>query len=126
MTVLIIPKENRNVLGFCSVNSLLNVAAWAEPIPGRKEHNGAAIDDDKIDFRYSVLVSLTCFNGVIDCLTKVVFDFKLIIRVEIPNNPDKRGRRGCSIGVLNVNNPRIPAKAKIIIALKIFSSLKII
>ena len=61
--MLIIPKENKKVLGFCSVISELNVAACPEPIPGRKEHKGEAIEQERIDLRYSLFVSFTFVKG---------------------------------------------------------------
>lgn len=59
MTVLIIPRENKNCLGFCSVNSEENVAACPEPMPGRKEHKGAKREDEKRERENSLGVSLT-------------------------------------------------------------------
>jgi hypothetical protein len=126
MIVLIAPTEKRKERGFCSVNSLANVAACPEPMPGRNEHRGAASEDDKEDFRNSDFVSFICLNEGRCCFINMVFDFKLTINPERPNKPESKGRRGSFTGRLKVKSPRSPAKTKTVIEIKKFSSLKII
>lgn len=58
--MFIIPRENRNCLGFCSVNSLDNVAACPEPIPGRKEQRGAKSEEENKERTNSLFVSFIC------------------------------------------------------------------
>lgn len=126
ISVFIIPKENKNCLGFCSVNSEESVAACPEPIPGRNEQSGPKIEQEKIDFRYSFFVRFASLKPVIFCSIGVESVFSEIISAEIPNNPESNGRRGCSMGKENVRIPTNPERRKIVSERKKFSSLNMI
>ena len=55
----------------------------------------------------------------------VDFDFKLIIKADVPKSPVSKGKRGSLIGRFNVNRPRKPESMKITIEIRNSSSLKI-
>ena len=106
-------------------NSELITVACPEPMPGRKEKKGTMKMDANVDLKNSDLVRVICFNGKIICLFIFVDDFRERISDDKPNSPDSNGSKGCSIGRLNVSNPRNPAKRKMIRLVKICFSLKI-
>ncbi len=96
--MFIAPNINKNPRLSCSMNSLPNVAAWPEPIPGRKEHKGAKRIDAPADLKNSFFVRNISFKGEMICFGRDVFDFREKRRLERPKRPDKRGRRGSFIG----------------------------
>jgi len=124
--VFIIPRENRNCLGFCSVNSEAIVAACPEPIPGRKEHRGAKMKEEREDLKYSLFERVASFRRQSRWGRGFEEVFIETAREDNPKSPERRGRRGCSTGRLNVRRPRTPERRKIVNERKKLSSLKII
>lgn len=104
-------KRKDFLFSFISVDAI--AAAWPEPIPGRKEHNGAANAAAEVVFIISFLERVISFKGFIFCLGRIVFAFMLIIREEIPNKPVSKGKRGSLTGRLNVKRPKNPERIKI-------------
>jgi len=123
--VLITPTRKRNPLLFCSISSEPITAAWPEPMPGRNEHNGAEIIAANVALKVCFLGSFICFRGRIFWLGILVLFFRETVRAERPKRPVSNGRRGCSIGRLNVRMPKKPARAKIVKDIKNSSSLNI-
>lgn len=101
-------------------------AAWPEPMPGRKEQRGAAIDAAREELMNCFFVNVICLSFGINCFVNFLEEvFSETIRVEEPNNPVKRGRSGSLIGSWNVASPRKPASRKIVNEERRLSSLKI-
>ena len=103
------PFRNINCFGVCLTNSELNKDRCPAPIAGKKENNGAIID--------AIIVGLTIFLldkiAFVDCSTVFGESDKPDNKDEIPNNPDRRGRRGSFTGRLKAKNPSKPERKKI-------------
>ncbi len=124
--VVIAPTENRKERLSCFVISDAMTAAWPEPMPGRNEQRGAAIAAEREVFRNCFFWSFIFLNGRIFCFVSFAEEvFNERIRAEEPKSPVRRGRSGSLIGRLNVRIPKIPARRKIVIEERKFSSLKI-
>ena len=124
--VFIAPTKNKKERLSCSNISELIVAAWPEPMPGRKEHNGADIAAAKKDFESCFFVNFISFSFEILCLLMLLaLFFRETIKADEPNKPVRRGRRGSFIGRLRVTRPRKPARINIVIEEMKLSSLNI-
>lgn len=122
--ILTEPRRIRNwlLVGFCFPNSDERIAAWLLPSPGRNEHKGEIREVERKGRRSSFLFIFTLFvwEGII------VFWEIEYNKVDEPNKPDKRGRRGSFILRLNVAIPKNPERIKIIRAQSFeFCSLEI-
>ncbi len=95
----------------CFVNDELKAAAWLGPRPGRKLQMQPAITERKIADK-PLLASIS--GVVIDCGGRSVSDFKLKIKEEIPNKPEKRGNNGSLTGKFRVAMPNAPDNKKVI------------
>lgn len=94
-------------------------------MPGKKEQRGAEISAASEAFLNSERDNFISFNGRRDCFLGFFELFRLMIKEEIPNNPERRGRRGSLIGRLKVAIPKNPAKRKIMRERRKLFSLKI-
>ena len=74
---------------------------------------------------FFIFGSFIFFKGVIFCLGIIVFDLYEKERVDKPNNPVSKGRRGSLTGRFKFKKPRIPESKKIIRGSKILFSLNI-
>lgn len=93
------------------VNDELRTAAWLGPMPGSKPVIMPAITERKIAAR--PLPTLTS-GVVIDCGGRLVSDFRLRLREEIPNKPEKRGNKGSLTGRFKTAIPSTPDSKKVI------------
>ncbi len=123
--VFIAPTRKRKLRLSCLIISEPITAACPDPMPGRKEQRGAAIEAAKEDFSKLLKGSFIFLRGVICCGGREILFLKLTIREETPKRPVRRGRRGSLIGRLNVIKPRKPESANTIIEERISFSRKI-
>jgi hypothetical protein len=123
--MFIAPTRKRKDFGFVSVIWEPKTAACPEPMPGRKEHNGAEIAAARVDLRNSFLERKICFNLGIFCSGICILSFIEMKRFESPNRPVSKGNRGSFTGRENVKNPRKPERMNIISAGRNSDSLKI-
>ena len=109
--VFIAPIRTRNDSGVVFLKGdVASIAAWAAPSPGRKPHR---VDATKPADKVFVVSFIFIFGFVIFC--GGIFDFsnRLTIKIDIPNNPESKGSRGCfSIGRLKTAIPNIPDNKK--------------
>ena len=113
--VLMLPKRIKNSFLFKSpVTSLPITAACPEPKPGRKLHKGEAIIDAKMLFTMLFFLISNCLNFIILCCGSVCFFEILVIKLDAPNNPVKRGRRGSFKFKFIEAIPKKPARKNII------------
>jgi len=94
-------------------------------MPGKKEQRGAETSAAREAFLNSDLDSFISFSGRRDCFFGFFELFRLIIREEIPNKPERRGRRGSLMGRLKADMPKNPANKKTTRERRKLSSLKI-
>lgn len=107
--VLIEPRRIRNCSFDCFIICEEMIAAWLEPRPGSKEQIGETMKVAIAGFRICFFVFLNSIFSVF-CFGILVFSFIEFIIVEVPNNPVKRGRRGCSMLVFSAAIPRKPER----------------
>lgn len=111
--VFVAPTKTRNAFFDNFINEAPSVAACPLPIAGKILHNGensrAAIIGFLRFFSFTFGFSIIC-GGIL------VFVFMLIIREEIPNNPESIGSRGSLTLELRTAIPRKPERRKTIIA----------
>lgn len=105
------PAVIRKVSRECLRRDAAIAAACDEDTEGRKPVAIAARNPESVDVVYSLLFMLgnswSC--GGISGLV-----FRLMIKMEEPNNPESRGRRGCERGRLRVVNPNVAASRTMI------------
>src|SRR3989338_7110898 len=111
--MLIAPINARKLRLFCGTISEPMTAAWPEPMPGRKEQRGAAIDAAENVLISSFRERYIFLMGTIVCFFIFSLFFDATSNEEIPNRPVRRGIRGSFTGRLKVSRPRRPAKLKI-------------
>ncbi len=124
-TVLIMPTRKRNERGLVSVNSDAKTAECPEPIPGRKEDNGAVKDAAKEVFTNSFFGIFIEDNFCRDCFGILFLFLRDIMIADEPNSPVRRGRSGSLTGRFRVRKPRKPASVKTVRDIRNSSSLKI-
>lgn len=120
--VLIEPTKKRNERLSCLKISEPIVAAWPEPIPGRKEQRGAEIEEASIVLMICFFEIVIFFRPETFCSGTEALFFIEIINADVPKRPVNNGRRGSLTGMLNVARPRNPARIKIVKEFKKFFS----
>ncbi len=99
------------------------VAAWPEPIAGRKEQMGAESIEPAIALRYSFFGMLICLIFIFSCLGIFIFCEIPIISPEPPNKPASKGNRGSFTGAFRVAKPKSPVDMNTMNAVQTFCSL---
>ena len=123
--VFIAPRRIKKDLGVWGIISDPTNAACPDPRPGRKEENGAAMNEARNDFLKSEKGILIFLRGMMSCLGIFVFCWREVRRAEIPKRPERRGRSGSLTGRLKVKRPRRPERMKTMNAERILFSLRI-
>lgn len=120
--IFVAPRRIRNFSLGALISELPIIVACPEPKPGRKQHNGEAIEDAKIGM---VISFFEIFGFLIIWFGIFIFDLILIIKEDTPNNPDKSGRNGWATFEFKTAMPRKPEISKTIRALTWFCSFEI-
>ena len=121
--VFVAPMRTRNPFLSARAIVLPMTAAWPEPIPGRKLQSGEAIREPKK--APAIGRGFIIAGFVISCFGILILFLILMISIEPPKSPVKRGRSGWLISRFKTLQPKKPVRRKTPKAVNLFVSREI-